>query len=64
MQIITSLIENTVDEYIYEENRMLMSEQAENKRTNEMFMLLSIILVSGIVIIALIVSAFAPEGGV
>ncbi len=61
VQIITSLIENTVDEYIYEENRLLMSEQAENKRTNEMFMLLSIILVSGIVIIALIVSAFAPE---
>lgn len=60
VQIITSLIENTVNEYIYEENRLLMSEQAENKRTNEMFMLLSIVVVSGIVIMALIVSAFAP----
>ena len=64
VQIITSLIENTVNEYIYEENRLLMSEQAENKRTNEMFMLLSIILVSGIVIIALIYFAFGKFLGV
>ena len=61
VQIITSLIEDTVDAYIYEENRQLMREQEVNKSLNDVFLQVSVILVTVIVIMAFIVSAVAPE---
>ena len=61
VQIITSLIEDTVDAYIYEENRQLQSEQEENKALNDIFILVSAILLVIIVIMAVVISVFAPE---
>ena len=56
VQIITSLIENTVNEYIYEENRLLMAEQEENKRANDLFLKMSVVLVIVVVVMAIVVS--------
>lgn len=61
VQIITSLIEDTVDAYIYEENRQLQSEQEENKRLNDIYLQISAILLIIVVGMALAISAFAPE---
>ena len=60
VQIITSLIENTVNEYIYEENRLLMAEQEENKRANDLFLKMSVVLVIVVVVMAIVVSWVAP----
>lgn len=60
VQIITSLIEDTVDAYIYEENRQLQSEQEENRQLNDLFFQISGIILIIIVILALMVSTFAP----
>ena len=61
VQIITSLIEYTVDAYIYEENRQLQSEQEENRRLNNLFLQISGILLVIVVGLALVISAFAPD---
>ena len=61
VQIITSLIENTVNEYIYEENRLLMAEQEENKRANDLFLKMSVALITVVIVMAVVVSAVAPE---
>ncbi|MBR3735645.1 MAG: histidine kinase, partial [Lachnospiraceae bacterium] len=61
VQIITSLIEDTVDAYIYEENRQLQSEQEENRRLNNLFLQISGILLVIVVGLALVISAFAPD---
>ncbi|MBO6206107.1 MAG: sensor histidine kinase [Lachnospiraceae bacterium] len=60
VQIITSLIENTVNTYIYEENRLLMAEQEENKRANDLFLKISVVLVIVVVVMAIVVSWVAP----
>ncbi len=60
VQIITSLIQDTVNEYIYEENRLLRKAQDRNRQLNNLFLQLSVILLFVVLTMALIISAFAP----
>ena len=60
VQIVTSLIRDTMNEYIYYENRALMQAQQENRALVEDFLKISVGILAVILIAALIFSYVVP----